>query len=591
LNTVGEAIARARTAGDFTLVGASLSSSRGKFDNIRCVARICGVLAMILMAQSPPVFAQAASAAPTQRQVNSTLWRQDLHYLVGQIEKVHPHPFHHVPETQFAEAVATLDRDIPSLSDHEVEIRIAELVAMLGEGHSRLSLAGLTDPMSDVQDITPAKDPSLAFHRLPVKLRLFADGLFVVGATPDYRGLVGDQVVKIGGRSAEAALDDVKPMISRDNEMGARLIGPELVAIPEVLAAFHITADDARTPLTVRTPRGDLNDVVLSPLPVGPIQGWMNAGDVAHMPGADRGRHSDDNLWVEYHTETKTLVAGANVINDSPRRSVAAFAARLETLTASRPVVRFVIDLRDCHGGDNSKFRALLLAIVRDRALNRLGRMFVLINRATFSAAVNSASDLERLSNAIFVGEPTAGAPSSWGDPRKIVLPNTGLIVRISSVYWRDWTPNEARPWIAPDIAVATTSADYFSGKDREMTELLRFPLQMNFADVLNNLVRAGADGNSVLRLYYQRKNDPDWAGENTEHAMETTGTAFLARKSYGDAFLMFAVNARDYPASLTTAIATVKAALNADPSNEDLKQLTDRLLAISRHAQQTIRA
>jgi hypothetical protein len=130
-------------------------------------------------------------------------------------------------------------------------------------------------------------------------------------------------------------------------------------------------------------------------------------------------------------------------------------------LLGSHPTERLVIDLRDCHGGDNQKFRALLLELIRDVKSNQLGKLFVIIGRATFSAAVNAASDLERLSNGIFVGESTAGAPSSWGDPRKITLPNSGLIARISTIYWRDWTPNEARSWIAPDISVAVSSAGY----------------------------------------------------------------------------------------------------------------------------------
>jgi hypothetical protein len=219
---------------------------------------------------------------------------------------------------------------------------------------------------------------------------------------------------------------------------------------------------------------------------------------------------------------------------------------------------------------------------VRDRALDRTGRTFVLINRATFSAAVNSASDLERLSNAIFVGEPTAGAPSSWGDPRRIVLPNSGLIVRVSSVYWRDWTPDETRPWIAPDIAVADTSVDYFSGNDADMAAVLAFPSQTAFADVLANLIRAGAGGRALLRLYYQRKTDPEWARENTERAMQDAGAAFLDRKSYDDAFLMFAVNARDYPASVMTAVDAVDAAQKAAPNDDDLKRLAKRVKAMS---------
>jgi hypothetical protein len=191
---------------------------------------------------------------------------------------------------------------------------------------------------------------------------------------------------------------------------------------------------------------------------------------------------------------------------------------------------------------------------------------------------VNAASDMERLSNALFVGEPTAGAPSSWGDPRKVTLPNSGLIVRISSIYWRDWTADESRPWIAPDLPVAISSGDYFAGKDPVVAEVQRFPPQTDFAAVLVNLVRAGGGGQSVLRLYYQHKTDAVWAAEGTEAAMQGAGAAFLARKAYDDAFLMFAVNSRDYPESRLLAARSVDSALKVEPDSEGLKGVAKKL-------------
>lgn len=533
-------------------------------------------LASVAVAQTPPPAPAPAVAAP--RYLTDSQWREDLRYLVGQIRKVHPHPFHHVPQAQFDAAVAALDAEIPTLSDHEVEVRLAKLVALLGEGHSRVSLPGLADPMSDVPERAPSKDARLAFHRLPVQLSLFTDGLFVVAATDDRRSLIGSQVVQIGDRSAQAALDAVQPIVNRDNDMGVRLIGPDLVATPEVLRALHVAGDEARTPVTFRMLDGSVTRIDLSPLASGGAEHWVHAPDARHAPGSPYARHAGENLWTEYDAGSGTLLAGVNVIKDAPGQSVASFAARVEALARAHPVKRFVLDLRDCHGGDNSKFRGLLLAILRNEALNRPGKSFVLINRATFSAAVNSASDMERLANTIFVGEPTAGSPSSWGDPRKIALPNSGLIARISTIYWRDWTADESRPWIAPDLAAPISSSDYFGGKDPAMAAVLRFAPPADFAGLLAGLVRAGAGADAALRLYYQHRTDPVWAAETTEPAMQRAGEAFLARKAYDDAFLMFAVNSRDYPASRLLAARAVETALKSDPGDGDLRRLAKKI-------------
>ena len=71
-----------------------------------------------------------------------------------------------------------------------------------------------------------------------------------------------------------------------------------------------------------------------------------------------------------------------------------------------------VLDLRYNNGGDNTLNRAIVRRIIQSPSIDRHGRLYVLIGRKTFSAAVNLVSDLEQMTNAIFVGEPTA-APAT----------------------------------------------------------------------------------------------------------------------------------------------------------------------------------
>ncbi len=252
-------------------------------------------------------------------------------------------------------------------------------------------------------------------------------------------------------------------------------------------------------------------------------------------------------------------------------------------MVGSHSAKRLVIDLRDCHGGDNQKFRALLLALIRDVTINQPGKVFVIIGRATFSAAVNAASDLERLSNAIFVGEPTAGAPSSWGDPRKITLPNSGLIVGVSTIDWRDWTPDVSRPWIAPDIPAAASSADHFAGREPAMDAVFCFPRQTAFGDILENVVRAGGGIETIMRLYYRQKSDAVWADEATEQAMQRLGAYMVSTKAYREALVTFKINFRDYPASLSAALQTVQKAQESDPQNQALTDLAAKLNDLKR--------
>jgi hypothetical protein len=177
--------------------------------------------------------------AAAQNVLTAQQWRQDLHYLADQIVKVHPGAFHHLSEQDFNSAVAELERRIPALSDQQVEVELIRLVASLGEGHSRLSPPGLPDAMSDVAQVTPFKDPRLAFHRLPLQLYRFSDGLYVIAATPDRQSFVGSRVVAIGGHDALGVLDDVQGLVNRDNDMGTLVVAPQLVVVPEILKAMR----------------------------------------------------------------------------------------------------------------------------------------------------------------------------------------------------------------------------------------------------------------------------------------------------------------------------------------------------------------
>lgn len=511
--------------------------------------------------------------ASTGNTLTSAQWRVDLRYLVGQIEKTHPRPFHSVSQQQFLAQVATLDDKIPSLTNHQIELEFARLVASLREGHSRISLPGLSDPMSDVAEVTPSLDDSLAFHGVPIRLYSFADGLFVVAAAPEFKELIGAHVLSIDGRPASAVLDLLTPFINRDNDMGARLIGPDLAIVPEVLQALGLSDDPRHLALTVDMPGGAHRSVQLESILSSSAPAW----DVV-SPSLFARRHADQNFWLKYLPQRHVLYAKVNVIQDSPSLTVAGLSRQLDTLSKARPVEKFVLDIRNCHGGDNQKFRALLLGLVRNPRLNGPGRLFVLIDRGTFSAAVNSASDLERLTNVVFVGEPTAGAPSSWGDPKKIVLPNSGLIARISTVYWRDWTPDESRPWIAPDIPVSVSSNDYFHGRDKAMEAVLAFPARPAMNDFLADAVRAGADGRSIFRLYYQWKTDSLLEPTSTRPALQRAGEAFLAKGDYSGAKLSFAINVHDDPSSLDEALRAVRSARGTRPESNELRELEAQL-------------
>jgi hypothetical protein len=301
--------------------------------------------------------------AEAQNLLSTQQWRQDLHYLADQIVRVHPGAFHNLSEQDFNSAVADLDRRIPALSDQKVEVELIRLVASLREGHSRVSPPGLSDPMSDVAQVTPFKDPRLAFHRLPLQLYRFSDGLYVIAATPEWQSLVGSRVVEIGGHDALGVLEALQPLVNRDNDMGTLLVAPQLAVIPEILAAMQLIVDPSRVTVVLQPSAGREVRLDLRPLAAGAQAEWRGA------PNAQRAeylRHAQENFWAGHLGESGIDYARINVLQDLPARTLTLFARDIDALTKAHPQGRLVIDFRGCRGGDNQKVRALLLELIRN---------------------------------------------------------------------------------------------------------------------------------------------------------------------------------------------------------------------------------
>lgn len=94
--------------------------------------------------------------------------------------------------------------------------------------------------------------------------------------------------------------------------------------------------------------------------------------------------------------------------------------------------------------------------------------------RATFSAAQNFVTRLDRSTRAIFVGEPTGGSPNHYSGGGQLELPFLGLHVGMSIGYIQDSRPDDPRLALEPEVRVNLTSADFMAGRDPALEAALR---------------------------------------------------------------------------------------------------------------------
>jgi C-terminal processing protease CtpA/Prc len=148
----------------------------------------------------------------------------------------------------------------------------------------------------------------------------------------------------------------------------------------------------------------------------------------------------------------------------------------LDAMSAAHPDERIILDLRQNPGGDNHNYATLLSHLT---APTIIGRLFVLTDRVTFSAAANFSTEIEQKTDAVFVGEAPGGGLNFWDDVTwehldDYVVP---MRVAISVRYWQKSTPDDPRLTIEPDLPVPTLAADYFAGRDPVLDAALEAPL------------------------------------------------------------------------------------------------------------------
>lgn len=416
------------------------------------------------------LFLSALSASPASAQLDSTevrRWREDLAFLRKEMPARHADLFHSMSRGQFDSALNSIDTRLPSLARHQVIVELQKLAALIGDGHS---------------NVGPWRDSLIAFHTVPIALYSFSDGIIVRAADSAHANLLGARVVAVNGIPVDSVAARIRPLISHDNEMGVKAFTPFFMVMPEILQATGVTRDLRRIPFTLEA-GGRRNEVVLEsaglfPMLTGDIDrswanrpGWVDARDRTSPP---LWLSDPLNLyWYKYLPESRTLYAQINTIQQKQADSLRSFMTRAIASADSAHAEKFVLDLR-LNGGGNGFFnRSIFLPLIKSQ-YDVPGRLYVLTGRRTWSAAQMLVTEMQKYTNATFVGEPTASKGNAYGDSYRIVMPNSKVTFRVSTLWWQYLDPRDKRDTIEPAIKAPLSFADYVAGRDAGLEAIIK---------------------------------------------------------------------------------------------------------------------
>lgn len=428
------------------------------------------------------IFAPCARAAS----LDPAAWRGDARFLVAAVDSIHPQPYRWYRRAAWDSAAADLEGRLPTLRYGQAVSGFSQLLGMLRDGHSRLDQLEL--PSHGRPTLAPLPGPGFDAD-YPIEFEVFADGLWIVRATAAYSDLLGTHAVAIDRMPVAKAVAALAPVIPPDNPMWTLNALPAFLRSPGYVSAAGLAHDPAAPlQLTLVDARGHRREATVRPEHADSTARWITADANVRSPLPLTRGLSGPFAFADMNDSARTVFVRIRaIVNEPGGEPFAKFVERLFAHVDSLGSRRLILDLRGNGGGNNYLNQPLVHALIMRPALDRTGRLFVIVDRGTFSAAVNLAADLQRETHALFVGEPTGGAPNSPGDPAHVRLPASGLVVRISTVLWQGSDPRDPRAFIAPDLPAMPAWADWFGHRDPALAAIDTYRRAMSGPDTPPN--------------------------------------------------------------------------------------------------------
>jgi tetratricopeptide (TPR) repeat protein len=409
--------------------------------------------------RSNPRFVELVGGLPKREFTRDEGWRYDIDYLLSEIKRLNAVYSKQPLPDELLRAANHLKGQIPKLSNEQILLEMQHLLVLLRQTHNELFPSG--------------QERLVKLTQLPLTFYAFPEGLYIVDATQGYENLIGARVLRFDGTTAERALELTGYIIPRENDLELLWRGPDRLKIVQWLHALKLTSNPDRVNVTVVDRKGKTRTVSPEPVRLS-SRPKLNAPRIPNLPAPPLYlTRPSDFYWFEYLPEDKTLYLQFNQVRNKPDESLSQFSFRVRDFLAKNNVRNLIVDLRRNNGGDTYIYTELLRTLINFDA-GRDNRLFVFIGRSTFSATANFITDLDRLTNAVFVGELSGGKPITVGsDESPFVLPYSGVGGLLSSTIWQLTSPRDARLWITPDIPVQLSAGEYFANRDPVMETVL----------------------------------------------------------------------------------------------------------------------
>ena len=365
-------------------------------------------------------------------------WREDLAFFAREVGARHGSAFHAISRRRFDSLVTALDQRLEHLSGDRAYVELDRLANLIGDAHTFIEI--------------PAAGP-----RFPFAVRRFGAEYRIVAVGPGNERMLGARLIGVEDLPVASVIQRLWSLTPTDENRSLRQARAEgFLSSGLILHGVGLIPARGAVRLTLENDAGQVFQATVLAL-ADSTDGapWKDAFVrtplFAQQPG--------ESFWCESLPDSRAVYCNFHGYDSLP----AGAAGLLALLRKVRPD-KLVIDLRQNAGGDYELGLRSLIEPLSRMEVSRPGRLFVAIGTNTFSAGMANAAQFRARLGAILVGEPIGERPNSYQEPRALRLPNSHLVVRYSTRYYRfvERGPNA----VIPDHRVTQTWAEYRAGLD-----------------------------------------------------------------------------------------------------------------------------
>jgi len=332
---------------------------------------------------------------------------------------------------------------------------------------------------------------------MPLRVTLFADGLYVLRAKSAYADLLGARVESIEDKPVREVIA-VLEQLHGGAEGWRRNNAATYIQSPEILYGAAIGSRPDQTHWTFRLPDGsevtrtlpgenaDENE------PHAQMTRWLSPQKMKGESSDWRALISDDadlplslrdfnsrfrRAWVDHGC---TLFIQLKAIADADNQPIGDFLSATTDEMRAHPPCNIVLDMRFNSGGDYTKI-ARFASHLPD-FVSPHGRIYLLTGTQTFSAAITATAFVKQAAGprAIILGEPVGDRLSFYGEGNSGCLPHDDLCLHYATgmhdyahrcddwdrCFWLNWLFPVQVESLAPDETIEMTFADYTMRRD-----------------------------------------------------------------------------------------------------------------------------